>query len=334
VFVFSADLNRDHALDLVVSELSKVSVLLGKGDGTFGPSQLVFDGPGPVAAVGDINGDHIPDLAVADNNGTLTILLGNGDGTFHKGTQSPIGPIPAYVLIGDYNHDGKADVVVSNYGGNAGSNDLYVLIGNGDGTFQPAVLYPVFVGWNLAHADFNGDGNADLVVTDYARPEFQILFGNGDGTFQAPVTYQTTHSTNGANVVDLNRDGYSDLIFDDYHSSTFTILLGDGHGGFQTPVDYPVPNSFNSGLTVGDFNGDGSVDVAVGSFRTGTVYIFLGDGSGSFNLQTQTFSCPYSVDWMVRGDFNGDGKSDLAVSSVGPIPPGIGYISILLNSTP
>ena len=139
---------------------STVSILLGNGDGTFGPPASYAVGGVPSSlAVGDFNGDQNKDLAVA-TAGNLSVLLGNGDGTFQAAQNFPVGN-EVWVTVGDFNRDGKTDVVMSD----SAANIVSVLMGNGDGTFQTPLN--LFVGpfpSVLRTADVNGDGIPDLVV--------------------------------------------------------------------------------------------------------------------------------------------------------------------------
>src|ERR1039457_6315780 len=147
-------------------------------------------GPDYAASVtlADLNGDCKLDLAVPSSGGTVPILLGNGDGTFQPAVNYPAGYAPASVAVGDFNGDGKLDLAVANFGipccsGPRGS--VAILLGNGDGTFQPPSHYAA--GSNplsIATADFNNDGKLDLAVsTDYSG--VQVLLGNGDGHLPA-----------------------------------------------------------------------------------------------------------------------------------------------------
>jgi hypothetical protein len=148
-------------------------------------------------AVADVNGDGIPDIVVANHSGnTVGVLLGNGDGTFQPPmTYDSGGPNPTGISIADLNGDGKPDLVV---GLNAGIGAVAVLLGNGDGTFQPAVTYGLgywaAFGFDVAVADVNHDGKPDLIVAASCLDVggcVGVLLGNGDGTFQPARTYDS-----------------------------------------------------------------------------------------------------------------------------------------------
>ena len=227
------DFNRDGKLDLAVTNINRnsISVLLGKGDGTFQAAVDYNAGSGPNSvAVGDFNRDGKLDLAVA-NEGTsnVSVLLGNGDGTFQAAVDYPAGPGSVSVAVGDFNRDGKLDLAVANFGG-GNSGNVSVLLGNGDGTFQPAVSYAVSSGPSsgpifVVVGDFNGDEKPDLVVADASADTVSMLLGNGDGTFQAHLNYGTGPYPVSVAVGDFNRDGRLDMAVADYQSRTVSVLL-------------------------------------------------------------------------------------------------------------
>ena len=173
-------------------------------------------------AVGDVNGDGIPDMVVTDlTANTVTIYIGTGTGTFTKyATYSSYGVCPYSVVLGDFNNDGKLDFAVANgYSASTSSStgDLVVFIGNGDGTFTYSNSITVTrLAYSLAIADFNGDGNLDLVVGFGQSTTISILLGNGDGTFTAsstsPITVANVSGQVGrVDVGDFNNDGYQDI---------------------------------------------------------------------------------------------------------------------------
>jgi Bacterial Ig-like domain (group 3)/FG-GAP-like repeat len=262
----AGDFNGDGKLDLVAvnpcdCEISTVSVLLGNGDGTFQPQTTYSAGPGAFGvAVGDFNGDGIPDLVTANLEGNnVSVLLGRGDGSFGAQVQFPAGVDPIYVTVGDFNGDGVLDLAVANNG----DNTVSVLLGNGDGTFQAQVHYAVgsAPGYVLA-ADFNKDGKLDLVAADQGDGTISVLLGSGDGTFLPRVTYATGNDPQDLAVGDLNQDGNLDLLVTNNASGSIGIFYGHGDGTFQAQLSVNLGESSPFGIATGDFNGDGLTDVA------------------------------------------------------------------------
>jgi hypothetical protein len=250
-------------------------------------------------------------LAVANGGSdNISILLGNGDGTFQAAVDYGAGSNPSSVAVGDFNGDGKLDIVVAN----DGSNNVSIFLGNGDGTFQSAVNYGVgSAPLSVAVGDFNRDGNLDLAVANELSNNVSILLGNGDATFQAAVNYGAGSTLFSVAVGDFNGDGKLDLTVADAVSDYVSVLLGNGDGTFKTAVQY-VAGLEPDSVAVADFNGDGKLDLAVANYESNNVSILLGKGDGTFEA---------TVDYgagtggpVAVGDFNGDGKLDLAVANV------------------
>jgi hypothetical protein len=320
--------------------------------------------PGSVV-IADVNGDGKPDLVVADDcgpnscstEGEVGVLLGNGDGTFKPVLTYGSGGNAFYgsrAAVADINGDGKKDIVVSNYCSVDGCAEgtIGVLLGNGDGTFQP-VMVSDFAGdaSSLAIADVNGDGKPDLLVT-IPSGGFAVLLGNGDGTFQSAGRY----SSGGQNptwisVNDVNGDGKLDVVVGNvgppYDSPvTVGVLLGNGDGTFQPVVSYDGGGGqSNIAIAVADVNGDTKPDIIVaedvlhgGYFGSGLVAVLLGNGDGTFQSAVTYDSGGRGVGGVALADVNGDGKPDVIVAN-GCLPQGIpcgegveGVIGVLLGN--
>jgi len=369
-----ADVNGDGKPDLLVANYcgsdtescsGTVGVLLGNGDGTFQPAVTYASG-GVYAwsvVVADVNGDGRPDLVVANdcdigsscNNGVVGVLLGNGDGTFQTAVTYASGGIAAHsVAVADVNGDGKPDLLVANFCGssNCDNGSVGVLLGNGDGTFQPAMTYGsgLYNAVSVAVADVNGDGKPDLLVANYCGTSSScnnngmvgVLLGNGDGTFQTAVNYDSdgpfSYEDN-LSVADVNGDGTPDLVV--AHPGSVGVLLGNGDGTFQTAVTYPSGGADYSTVAVADVNGDGKPDLLVANFcgsssscNNGSVGVLLGNGDGTFQAAMTFGSGGYEAWAVAVADVNGDGKPDLLVAnctSSGSCGANAGVVGVLIN---
>ncbi len=269
----------------------------------------------------------------------LTVYVNNGDRTFQTGVYYPVGIRPEAVSIADMNGDGHNDVVtVTTQPGN-----VRVLLGNGDGTLQPASV-GYATGGNVRTQpvvdDFNNDGVPDVIVSDL---EFSFIYlqGYGDGSFRSALNYYAGPGggfhPNGVGIAsgDFNGDGIADIVTGNFNNSSatgITVFLSNPDGSMQAGVPYNPPGStILQFVGVADFNGDKKLDIAATNSANlmtcnkqpcGVVEIFTGNGDGTFVMnpppatyptgQTSTDSTRSALG-VVVGDFNGDGWPDLAV---------------------
>ncbi len=320
-----------------------VGITLGNGDGTFQPqvsfrtSQSANSSAEPTGLVAaDLNGDGKLDLAVVNTYAplypptpTIGVLLGNGDGTFQPSTEFAAGAtispqIVPTIIAADFNGDGKPDLAVVN-----SDSTISLLLGNGDGSFQPLTALPTANGEYMVAGDFNGDGKLDLVVLGSV---IEVYLGNGDGTFQLlPTTLPIEKGPTALYAADFNGDGKLDLVVVNYCGTdanclspgTISVLLGNGDGTFQGAVDYTTGYHANT-AAIGDVNNDGKLDIVVSSVcgisppgeclfvALDTLSIFLGNGDGTFQPQFVPIlgQVPPSNHYLIAADVNGDGRLD------------------------
>ncbi|MCU1252080.1 MAG: repeat protein [Edaphobacter sp.] len=248
-------------------------------------------------------------LNITANNSQLgaTSLTGSGF-EFASPLPNKMGAQPTSVTIGDYNGDGFPDLAI----GNSSANAISVLLGNGDGSFRPALKLPAGRSpESVCASDFNRDGILDLAVANTQDNTVSILLGNGDGTFQPQSILGSGIAPISIVVGDFNDDGIVDLAVADISDPDVSVLLGNGDGTFQTRRRLAVGNT-PQGLVAEDLNGDGLTDLAVVNTKDNTVSILLGNGDGTFQNQMITAAgvWPYSI---AVGDFNRDGLVDLAI---------------------
>ena len=219
------DLDGDGHPDLAVELFAKnIHVLRGNGDGTFQAATSTgtggqVGGGGNVLVAADFNGDGKPDLLESSYIHDARILIGNGDGTFQAAADTGTGRADR-LGVADFNGDGHPDI--ASYNGNCNCNQVWVALGNGNGSFQPPVSYPanfpsqVFPSASgITIGDFNDDGHPDLACVPNNSSTFSILLGNGDGTFQGGLNYNTAIANDRPTLPvasDFNGDNRSDLV--------------------------------------------------------------------------------------------------------------------------
>jgi hypothetical protein len=297
-----------------------VRVLLGYGNGSFANQMMYSAGSNPFSiAVGDFNNDTRIDIVVTNlgsndmsvflqyNRGALT-----NEGTYAYGGASHL----QYVTVGNMNNDTHLDIVVANYG----TNNIGFLYGYGNGTFESQITLDT--GSNshpscIAIADFDGDTQLDIAVTNYGTKSVDILLGNGEGTYVSQINYGTGFVSAPFVIVNgnLNNDRRSEIVaaYDDYDN--VDILVAHDTGSFTDQMMYltgPSPIF----VAVADLNNDGQLDFVVVNSNNNSVSVFLGYGSGSFSNEIRylTGSDPQ---FLAVADFNNDKRLDIVVSNEG-----------------
>jgi hypothetical protein len=264
-------------------------------------------------AIGDLNGDGKPDLAIANQDGgTVSVLPNRGDGSFQAKRGYATGRHPLSVAIGDLNGDRKPDLAIANTRGLSRPGTVSVLLNRGDGSLQAKRDYAT--GRNplsVAIGDLNGDRKLDLAIANEYDDTASVLLNRGDGSFRARLNGRTGGAPYSVAIADLDGDGKNDLATANSYDDTVTVIL---NGADKPNRDYATGSS-PYWVTVGDLNGDGKPDLATANFTAFSVSVLLNRGDGRFQAKRDyRTNRPYSV---AIGDLNGDGKPDLATAGLG-----------------
>lgn len=313
-YIATGDVNGDGKADIVATmlgsttagcQLNTVAVLGGLGTGKFGKPAYYSTGAASTAQeqeiyLVDVNGDGHLDIVTANTDGTISVLLNKGKGTYNRGTlitslaSLAIDDNP--MTFADFNGDGKMDIAVVLNHAVSNASSVYILLGNGNGTFGAPIqtIFPVFP-VSVVAGDFDKDGKMDVLVTTTSSSVcsdsgYTFGKGNGNGTFTPGTTICVGQVGAGAPLAaDLNADGNLDVVVP-YASGTDTavgpqILQGKGDGTFLTSAQY-YGGQASSNAVVADFNGDGMPDI-----------LLLNDGgfASSFLTEMLNASQPVSV---------------------------------------
>jgi hypothetical protein len=287
-------------------------------------------------AAADIDGDGKVDLVVANNEsgipdfeGSVSVLWGDGNGGFlDSGAPIPAGVAPFAVAVGDFNRDGKRDIVVSDEIGPTGADGaVIVLLNQGDRAFAPAIATDTGGSpEGIVVADFDGDNLPDVATANNLDSSVSILHGVGDGTFfpaQAPVT--VGDEPFGLALADLDGDGRKDLVVTNSFggidgNGSVSVLKGVAGGMFEGQAEIALPSDCDTAaclpvaVAVADLNGDTKPDLIVANNEGDTVSVLLGNCDLTFN-PAQSFPVVGSPEWVVAADFDRDGRMDIATSS-------------------
>jgi hypothetical protein len=292
--------------------------------GTLPSSQLT--GPVPLAS--------LPAIVVTNGQSGVNFtgtFSGNGAGVTNVGLGSTVsggalnwgyfvfgatlgaaaGPVP--VAAGDFNGDGRIDLVCAN----RSANTLTVFTNNGGGNFVIAASLPVGTAPEaIAVADVNGDGKLDLICANSTAFTVSILTNNGNAGFVVSSTVGVGTFPYSVAAADVNGDGKVDLITANLSDGDLTVLTNDGSGGFVLNSSPSVGPVVPEGVTAADVNGDGKMDLISANYGSGTLTVLTNDGTGHF-VVSATLTAASEPTVVVAADVNGDGRPDLITSCFG-----------------
>lgn len=350
------DLNGDGKPDLVSTIRTEgLAVFLGSGGGSFG-AVTKYAAPASTSqfitsvAISDLNGDGHPDVvAQAARDNIAIVWLGTGTGSFGTATKVQLNPttgcglsssnpcvaaFPIGVAVGDFNEDGKPDIVTSN----ANTNNVTIVLGNGDGTFGSPTSFGLNGGklpQGIVATDVNHDGHLDLLTANSTTSNVSVLLGDGHGSFGTATNYAAGVSGSAALAVgDFDEDGNRDVaVTNTAGSGSVGVLLGSGTGSFGTAAVTSV-GSNPSSVAAGDVNGDGHADLTIATQGSDDVQVFIGDGHGAFSGPT-SFGLNGGVEpaEATLGDLDGDGRLDIVTANDNLDSSDTNDVSVLMNTT-
>jgi len=286
-FIAAGDVNGDGKTDLIISggSFRRLAILLNQGGGSLGnPIQHALSKNSTSFAIADLNVDGHADVALANEDGTISVLLGAGDGSFRSTADVKIaqGPLSS-ILAADFDHDGKVDLAVTL----SNEKQLSILKGKGNGGFDSPAAYRV--GSNpvaISLGDMDEDGIPDLVVTNQGSNTFSILGGNSDGTFKSSLDYVAGKSPLAAVTGDFYGTGHLDLALINSGSQTVSLPGGNGDGTFRAARAYSVDLQPKA-VAFGNLTSGKTSDLVVTNFcgsdptcKSGTVSVMAASESG------------------------------------------------------
>jgi hypothetical protein len=322
--VLLADLDGDGNPEIITSgnqvdELGTFSVLINRGDGTFMEERLIESHFGEkLETVGDLNGDHIPDLVASDywSNG-IVVHRGRGSLQFEAGTPYGTATHGGPSLIADYDNDGTPDIISFSFG-SGNPVRVHRFRGKGDGTLFPKTTVETFLANAVSPSTRNVNGALEILVGEHSGHLGLFRFANGTLSLSLIAAGPALDQT--STFADVNGDGIADIVdtsvSEPGSESTpvdpIFITLGKADGTFldrkqlsgRRQVAFPIP------VRAGDFDGDGYADLMVSDFRSTRLYYYRGDGTGNF-AEGVAIDAGGSVNDFKAADVNRDGRLDL-----------------------
>jgi hypothetical protein len=335
------ELNNDGREDFVYTEgqtTGGFAVVLSTGDGTYAvPTDyaLPFGESAFAVGIGDFNSDGQADLVVFGTNGTnqqfdLFLYVNDGSGTFTEKTSLPVNSEVVDAAVGDFNHDGIMDVAF------IANGDLNVWFGNGQSGFNPGPVTPVPQDGPMLLGDFDGDGHADIAITDMVNYDtVQVLYGDGKGDFSSQMTLQVPGGSSLFGATDVNGDGKMDIVASTFSPSNpnhVTVYYGDAGRTLASHTVIPILHCASNTATpiAADMNGDGINDLVVpesdcndGGQATRYVAVLTRNANASYIPDQIVYTSPSAsliLQWLsvIRG--NANSKPDIAFSQCTAAP--------------
>ena len=322
------DFNNDGQLDLVIVNKgsSNVAIMLGHGNGTFSNattySAADYDIPYSSTS-GDFNGDGWLDVAIGmSEESYVGILFGRGNGTFTPFTPYLTKNIALHqsIMSGDFNNDGRLDIVVTE----TNLNKIAIILGHVNGTFFNEITYSTgnySYPYSVAVGDFNKDGRLDFAVANMLDDDIGIFLGYVNEDFVSTAARLIGISSQPVSIAveDFDNDNCLDVAVADRVKNEIVIIRGSGYGTFLDQKTYSTgKGSSPCWLVIDDFNHDQYLDIAVVNSGTNSIGILLGYGNGTFSSlltsSSDELSLPVS---LCVGHFNNDTHLDIAVASTG-----------------
>jgi uncharacterized protein (TIGR03437 family) len=292
------DLSRQDAIALLNSMCNGLgTILVGQGDLLRGPEPQPHASAAAVPfslygagsgsdAFADLDGDGNPDLVQVKTNssgGQITVQILSGAGLTTATYQYSVGSTTINdVVVADFNGDGHPDLAVADDGGGVAAGAIWILLGNGDGTFKPAVKTPAPAGpYHLFAADFNGDGKIDIATSNDQAPTVSVFFGKGDGTLQSPISLTGIQYPGSLVAADFYGNGRADIAVLDIFANTAVVFPANADGTFQAAQSYPA--GYGPGfLLYADLNNDGIPDLAASYADANSTVFLINNAKGGF----------------------------------------------------
>lgn len=321
--VHAVDLDQDGCLDLVMTRAvfpwmrprptgQTLAVCMGSCDGRFSAPVEHATGGDPVAvAIGQLDGDGVPDMAVANYvGGDVVVMHGTGDGGLRMGARSKLGGNIADVELADFDGDGALDLAAAD----RSRNQVHILRGTGQGAFslverQDAGSVPDYI----FAMDLHQDGKPDLLTADGGSPATTtVLRGLGGCRFQLVGKLPAGHCVNAVGSLDVDGDGFLEVATANSASRNASLYLNDGRGGLLSAPEYDI-GTMSLSMVMADLDGDQDRDLVAAGLTDGSLHLLLNDGQGRFGAPLQR-KLGRSLRAVIAADFDGDGRADLAAA--------------------